>query len=241
MESDATAEFQVRRCSWAHVQTIGYLWCLEWVAAGHQVGSCVRATQPQGFVSWRRLWRSRSRVWWLGEDIVCWPGDKARRKGLRSPLQGLKSHAAPALVSSGARGEALDPRSLTSSVCSQRLTRFSFRPQGVVQRLDELCVSIRRPAKQLSAAQMAILWEPRAVLADKSQYSLCSIYSSEQCLGGQFGSPVWVKPSTKSTSYRPVIPLLTHPKEGKNLIRRRLCLQRGLFITKESLEAIWVW
>lgn len=72
-------------------------------------------------------------------------------------MQGLKSHAAPALVSSEAWGKALDPRSLTSSTCSQRFARFPFRPQGVVQRLDELCVSVRRPAKQLSAGQMVIL------------------------------------------------------------------------------------
>ena len=76
---------------------------------------------------------------------------------MRSPLQGLKSHAAPALVSAEAQGKALGPRSLTSSICSQRFTRFPFCPQGVVQRLEELCVSVRRPAKQLSAGQMVIL------------------------------------------------------------------------------------
>ena len=75
---------------------------------------------------------------------------------MRSPLQGLKSHAAPALVSAEAQGKALGPRSLTSSICSQRFTRFPFCPQGVVQRLEELCVSVRRP-KQLSAGQMVIL------------------------------------------------------------------------------------
>lgn len=45
----------------------------------------------------------------LREDVVCWPETKlARRKG----MQGLKPHAAPALVSSEAWGKALDPRSL---------------------------------------------------------------------------------------------------------------------------------